>query len=127
MGINYRINRLNRINNFFQTPQWTLQDKDPKVLDAVVSDAAEHLAHLNIQKELAATHLKGWIRLSHMSQMIMTCRSLYMLILLIRLDPLSKNIVTYCDIWICLAVFGIRRAATERADGNDFAPMCCVR
>lgn len=32
-----------------------------QVLDAVVSDAAEHLAELNIHKELAdaGTHLKG--------------------------------------------------------------------
>jgi hypothetical protein len=78
-------------------------------LDAVVSDAAEHLAHLNIQKELAATHLKGWIRLSHMSQMIMTCWSLYMLILLIRLDPLSNNNVTFGYVWLFLVSDAQRR------------------
>eukprot|EP00438_Fugacium_kawagutii_P001083 Skav236106 [mRNA] locus=scaffold1166:326797:328765:+ [translate_table: standard] len=34
-----------------------------RVLDAVVSDAAEHLAELNVQKELAnaGTHLKGHV------------------------------------------------------------------
>lgn len=49
-----------RVSNTSAVDISGLQDKDPKVLDAVVSDAAEHLAHLNIQKQLAATNLKGW-------------------------------------------------------------------